>query len=310
MKKILILLFSLAIFSQSFAQHNIEFKFKIRFQASQHVWTSITVIDSSSFTEGSYYTIPEFTMPEAQAYLQPAYNAIVGATFGIDEGAINNNIRLDITLNGITLDGHYRNPVNDQALFLVLDVDVYDPVDLEDPITEHFWFNTGHAMTFTIPLHEDFISFITSIELTRATLAFAYIANDLFSSNNITTTITASELSFTAEHLSTFGGGGNEIVSVENNNDNEIPTKFTLNQNYPNPFNPTTKIKYSLAKTGFVSINVYNVLGSKVATLVSENMEVGNHEVEFSAVNLPSGIYFYTLVSNNLSITKKMMLIK
>ncbi len=310
MKKIIIIiLFSLALFSQSFAQHNIEFKFKIKFQTT-FGWTSITIIDSSSFTEGSYYTIPEYTMPEAQSFIQPAYNAIVGATFGIDEGAINNDIRLDITLSGITTNGNYRNPVNGQPLFLVLDVDVYDPVDLEDPLEDHFWFNSGHAMTFTIPLHDDFRSYIQRIELSQATLAFAYIVSDLFSSNNITTTLTATTLSFAADHLSSFAGGSNAIVSVDDKTSSEIPTVYQLEQNYPNPFNPTTKIKYSLPESGFVSLTVYNALGSEITTIISKNIDAGNHEVEFSAANLPSGIYFYTLVSNNVSITKKMMLLK
>ena len=309
MKKILILLFSLAIFSQLFAQHNIEFKFKIKFQTT-YGWSTITVIDSSSFTEGSFYTIPEHTMPAAQSFIQPAYNAIVGATFGIDEGAINNDIRLDITLSGIATNGRYRNSVNVQPLFLVLDVDVYDPVDLEDPLTEHFWFNSGHAMTFTIPLHANFISFIQDIGLSQAVLAFAYITNDLFSSQNITTTLTTTTLSFAAEHLSSFAGGGNAIVSVDDKTSSKIPTVYQLEQNYPNPFNPTTRIKYSLPESGFVSLTVYNALGSEVTTLISQNIDAGNHEVEFDATNLPTGIYFYTLISNNVSITKKMMLLK
>ena len=309
MKKTIIVLFSLAIFSQSFAQHNIEFKFKIKFQTNIG-WSTITVIDSSSFTEGSYYTIPEYTMPEAQSFIQPAYNAIVGATFGIDVGAINNDIRLDIILNGIATNGRYRNPVNGQPLFLVLDVDVYDPVDLEDPITEHFWFNTGHAMTFTIPLHNDFISYIQSLDLSQTALAFAYITNNLFSEQNITTTLTDSTISFAAEHLSSFGGGSNKIVSVDHSNSSRVPNVYQLEQNYPNPFNPSTVIKYSLPEAGFVSLVVYNVLGSQVTNLISQNMIAGNHNVKFNASNLPSGIYFYTLKSNKVSITRKMMLIK
>ena len=310
MKKILILFFSIAVFSQSFAQHNVEFKFKIRFQANQFLWSTLTIIDSSSFTEGTSYTIPEYTMPASQSYLQPAYNAIVGATFGIDAGALDNDIRLDITLNGITTNGHYQNPVNGEPLFLVLDVDVYDPADSQNPVDGHYWFNDGKAMTFTIPIHADFLSFVQSLGLTQTALAFAYIASGQFSGTDIVTTITADHISFAASHLSSFGGGSDNLVGVEDKNNNVLPSKYALEQNYPNPFNPTTNINFSIPQSGSVTLKVYNTLGAEVKTLISENMAAGNHTVKFNATELPSGIYFYTLNSNNVSITKKMMLIK
>ena len=165
MKKLLLIVFTFAIFSQSFSQHNVEFKFKIRFQVNQYAWSTITSIDSNSFTEGESYTVPAYTMPPTQSYLQPAYDAIVGSNFGIDAGALDNDIRLEFTLNGLDTGGLYQNPVNTDPLFLVLDVDVYDPADSPTPVEGHFWFNTGHAMTFTIPIHADFISFVQSLEL-------------------------------------------------------------------------------------------------------------------------------------------------
>ena len=310
MKKILIFLFSLAIFSQSFAQHNVEFEFKIRFQANQYLWTTITIIDSSSFAEGSSYTIPAHTMPDAQSYLQPAYNAIVGATFGIDEGALNNDIRLEITLNGIATTGFYQNPVNSVPLFLVMDVDVFDPVDSPDPVVDHFWFNPGKTMAFTIPIHADFISFVQSLGLTQTALAFAYIASGQFSGQDIVTTISSEYISFAANHLSSFGGGDDNLVGIDDKNSSELPSVYALEQNYPNPFNPTTNINFSLPEAGNVTITVYNTLGAEVTTLLSENMIAGNHVVAFNATNLPSGIYFYTMNSNNVSITKKMLLLK
>ena len=99
-----------------------------------------------------------------------------------------------------------------------------------------------------------------------------------------------------------------EIVSVDD--ESILPTKMELSQNYPNPFNPTTMIKYSISRSGFVSLNVYNALGQKVANLVNSEQNQGNYEVQFNANNLPSGIYFYTITANNFSSTKKMLLIK
>ncbi len=98
------------------------------------------------------------------------------------------------------------------------------------------------------------------------------------------------------------------LTSVSDNG--KIPGKFELSQNYPNPFNPTTKIKYQISKPGFVSLKVYDVLGKEVANLVKKNMVKGNYEVTFNAENLSSGIYIYTLKENNISLGKKLLLLK
>jgi Secretion system C-terminal sorting domain len=89
-----------------------------------------------------------------------------------------------------------------------------------------------------------------------------------------------------------------------------IPTNCSLSQNYPNPFNPTTCISYSLGYPSFVSLVVYNVLGQKIATLVSEAKAQGVYSVTFNTLKLPSGIYLYRLQTGNSIITKKMSLIK
>ena len=91
---------------------------------------------------------------------------------------------------------------------------------------------------------------------------------------------------------------------------NSTPTRFNLSQNYPNPFNPTTNIKYSIPKSGFVTIKVFNLLGQEVATLVNKEQKAGNYVVDFNAANLASGIYMYRLQSGATSLTKKMLLLK
>lgn len=88
------------------------------------------------------------------------------------------------------------------------------------------------------------------------------------------------------------------------------PKNFSLSQNFPNPFNPATKISYSLPKTDFVSIKVYNTLGQELAEIVSGEKHAGNYEVDFNAANLPSGIYFYKLIAENFSEIKKMVMMK
>jgi hypothetical protein len=97
-----------------------------------------------------------------------------------------------------------------------------------------------------------------------------------------------------------------KVVDVDVN----APSKFELSQNYPNPFNPSTKISYSVPKTGYVSLKVYNALGQEVAGLVNGVKEAGIHTIEFNAVNLNSGIYFYKLEAGDITQVKKMTLIK
>jgi hypothetical protein len=94
-------------------------------------------------------------------------------------------------------------------------------------------------------------------------------------------------------------------------NQNQTPNKFSLEQNYPNPFNPSTKIKFFLAQfTKGVKLEVYNVLGNLVKTLVSEDRAAGQHEIRFDGSNLASGVYMYKLTAGNFRETKKMLLVK
>ena len=86
--------------------------------------------------------------------------------------------------------------------------------------------------------------------------------------------------------------------------------KYDLAQNYPNPFNPSTVIEYSIHATSNVKVEVYNVLGKLITTLVNENQETGNYQVNFDASGLSSGIYYYKIQSSNFAATKIMLLLK
>lgn len=97
---------------------------------------------------------------------------------------------------------------------------------------------------------------------------------------------------------------------IDINRINNISLGFILFQNYPNPFNPVTRIKYSIPKTNFVSIKVYDILGQEVATLVNEEKSPGNYRVNFNAGNLASGIYIYRISAGIFISSKKMLLLK
>lgn len=89
-----------------------------------------------------------------------------------------------------------------------------------------------------------------------------------------------------------------------------LPDEITLHQNYPNPFNPTTVIGFQLPKSGVVKLDVFDMLGRKVATLVDDKMAPGNHEITFDATNFSSGVYLYRLQTGQFSKTRQFTLIK
>ena len=95
-----------------------------------------------------------------------------------------------------------------------------------------------------------------------------------------------------------------------NNISTEVPSKYSLSQNYPNPFNPITNVKFSIVNAGDVKIVVYDIQGREVQTLVNERLKPGTFEVKFDGSMLTSGVYFYKMVTEGYSETKKMLLIK
>ncbi len=92
--------------------------------------------------------------------------------------------------------------------------------------------------------------------------------------------------------------------------ENEQPTSYKLNQNYPNPFNPTTTISFELPKKSYVNLEVFNIVGERVATLVNERRSAGQSSLTFNASGISSGVYFYKMTADNFITIKKLVLIK
>jgi len=90
----------------------------------------------------------------------------------------------------------------------------------------------------------------------------------------------------------------------------ETPLDFSLSQNYPNPFNPGTYIRFSIANSADVKLEVFNQLGQSVEILLNEKLAAGNYEYFFNAEALPSDVYFYKLSAGDFIQTKKMILVK
>lgn len=104
---------------------------------------------------------------------------------------------------------------------------------------------------------------------------------------------------------------GSDMVVANEDGFSERPNSFSLDQNYPNPFNPTTNISFTLANSSNVTLEVFNMLGQKVATLLQgEKMTAGQHTQAFDASSLASGMYLYRLSTPSFVQSRKMMLIK
>jgi hypothetical protein len=101
------------------------------------------------------------------------------------------------------------------------------------------------------------------------------------------------------QNFSTIEASENNIIGV-----------YQLSQNYPNPFNPSTTIEFTLPKSEFVELKVYNILGKEVSTLVSKKLNQGNHTYTFDGRILASGVYYYQLVAGDYMEVKKMILIR
>ena len=90
----------------------------------------------------------------------------------------------------------------------------------------------------------------------------------------------------------------------------KVPNEFAFAQNYPNPFNPSTNIDFSFPKKSKVKLEIFNITGKKVATLINEVKEAGNYSINFNGSNLSTGIYIYKLTTNNNTLARKMLLMK
>ena len=139
--------------------------------------------------------------------------------------------------------------------------------------------------------------------------------------DNWSTRVEGLSTSLTALHFKDGYGwavGGNGLVLrtedgaswVDQNTGKTYPTKFSLSQNYPNPFNPGTAIGYQLSALSQVELSIYNLLGQKVVTLVSERQQAGYHQVEWDASGVASGIYYYRIEAGKFQKVRKMIHLK
>ena len=136
-----------------------------------------------------------------------------------------------------------------------------------------------------------------------------------FKSDGVSISFSTGELvtgAFEGETIKLIQGFSNNYSQVPTSveNPDEFPNRFSLSQNFPNPFNPSTVIRYQVPVTSDVQLEVFDMLGRKVATLVNSQIPAGLHEVRMDAGHLASGIYVYRLIANGQVYTRQMTLIK
>jgi CSLREA domain-containing protein len=133
--------------------------------------------------------------------------------------------------------------------------------------------------------------------------------NTVFAYEITDPTVEAVSATATDEYGNTSAFAYLELITGLEKRDEMVPAEFSLQQNYPNPFNPITNIQFSIPKPEFVTLGVYNELGQNVVTLLRGNYPAGNYTVTFDAVNLASGVYYYTLKAGREFIQKKKMVL-
>jgi hypothetical protein len=188
-------------------------------------------------------------------------------------------------------------------------------VDLPDTIS----FESGE--TFELDIDEAF----DDVEDTFAEFSIAAsgspsgISASIASGDTLVTLTSPSFTGFGTLNLTVTDSDGGEVsasiivevrVPTSNEMEDGIPSEFTLNQNYPNPFNPSSTIRFGVPEASEVRLDVFNMLGQNVATLVNGKMQAGWHTVQFQASGLSTGTYIYRLQAGDFVQTKKMMLIK
>lgn len=120
-----------------------------------------------------------------------------------------------------------------------------------------------------------------------------------------------SKYSSTTIGMDVFASNGCTLPVITGiNNQIGIPSSYSLRQNYPNPFNPNTSISFDIPISGFVRLEIYNLIGEKIAEMLNKYLAAGTYNIEWDASSYPSGLYFYKITSNAFTDTKKMILIK
>lgn len=312
MKKMILFFLAVMIFAGSFTTTNAQNKIRI-YIFMESVGTGLTLqLWDDEIVEGQEYVLEEKELTGSWAVAQGLYDALVGASFMFEDGSLDEDITLMLKFEEVDLSNGLYSPDMTNPFFLKFDLTVWD-YNFTNPLAHPYYFNDPNNFRMEIPKTAGFANFLVMAGfLQGAELALALMQPDgsYTSEGLIEIENTADKMIYEVLHFSKLRGGNRTILDVDDENLFGVPNTYVLDQNFPNPFNPTTTISYGIPERGNVELNVYNVLGVKVATLVSEVKEPGTYEARFDASGLASGMYLYELRSGNVVKTRKMVYVK
>jgi hypothetical protein len=246
------------------------------------------------------------------------YTSWVQLNFTILNPAVTTNLTINNTGNAIGLFNNYQNEpvgggITDQTLTAPVNIiNVPLPVELSSFTSKFFndkiqlnWVTKTEVNNYGFNVERrinegewNSIGFIEGHGNSNSPKEYSYSDKDLFAGG--------SDFQYRLKQIDTDGQFEySDIVELE-----VVPTQFELSQNYPNPFNPSTTIRFSLPQATQIKINLYNMIGEKIATIAEGLYETGNHKITFNASNLPSGAYIYRIESSEFVQVKKMILMK
>lgn len=231
-------------------------------------------------------------------------------------------IACPVVVNVYDKDGNHTGPTSDSTSVQEIPGSKYVPADLNDPTSKKiFLLPANGSYRFEIISQDttskfDFKIYQFAQSNLKSIVSFdsvgfgpntkAFCQLDSISSNLTIDVDLDGNGSIDTSYISHY----DILTSIKNSIKISIASDYWLSQNHPNPFNPNTLISYSLPKSGFVELKVFNLLGQEVATLVNEQKAVGTYEVNFNASTLPSGVYIYKIQAGEFVQTKKMILLK
>ena len=137
---------------------------------------------------------------------------------------------------------------------------------------------------------------------------FGYIESGIIPEFKLFIESSGELIEMTAEEIAPFQN--NEITFVSLTRKEEIPVRVVLNPAYPNPFNPSTKISFDIVNEGLINLSIYDINGRLVEVLHNDAISVGSHSLMWNAQSYASGIYFANLTTENITLSRKLILVK
>ena len=311
MKKIIVILVAIVSFSSSF--------FVLKGEAQWGGKSSALVIDTvalkyfplavgnvykyhfGSSTGYSYYykvRIVKDTIINSKRYF---------VTSGNFPGSIGSILRVDSTTgNAYVRSGMYCSYSPFEELVDSLRSRRWDSTLVCTPsVPKHYCVDTSNSTLFGIQMKKK--TFIRNTSEVSTSISYGMNFGIIFSTYSDAWGLASESL------VGCFINGvlyGDTLLTGIENISTEVPPEYSLAQNYPNPFNPSTVVRFQLSVVSDVVLKVYDVVGREVQTLVNERLNAGTYETKFDGSMLTSGVYFYKMVSEGFTETKRMVLIK